>query len=519
MAFIDRNRKVTPATPTNYVPGDKLLNLIADFERAFPVTLSAIPMGAKIAECFGYMHDIYRNMWIYWYINGNSDNQPRAIMNALISKKVKLPGEYLDRKAPPADNLGTNAEYYTKLNKYINTLALNRNVSQIMAGYNRIFRTETYSDDHYLKSIRTIALNTTDIVLGVTPDERFPSRFNDYNTFDKLRTDNSIKWNQIRVVFNLVAFSLATYPENVTQRTEVEEQYVVKLIDAFRKLCRDYINTYTNTSVFKVPNVYRKKTLRNTPLNAREAAFYVDNAIRIRLLNLIMAFTPTSVAACIGEGYSPYVSLDYNGWTRQMREDPSKLDVMGIDNEIFMFDPFKDNMPHFNLLTGDYTRSTAYINDTAALAANIKKHNTIEATSFDEYFARSASTRLTKLRYGQPSQDWDDTSVFTGCTMVKQFFIEKRNAGPYYVKDSLSMATIIKNAASAKPARGTLVTEASLQKWLDRIFIEIIKAIPTSNLRHDNGYHSTEQRTYYVNSLYQNLLHLLGTEAKILETF
>lgn len=519
MAFIDIARKVTPATPTNFVPGDKLLALITEFEKAFPATLREIPPGQKIAECFAYMHDIYRNMWIYFYINGNSDNQPRTIMNALIEKKVKLPGEYLDRKVPPADNLGKNADYYAQFNKYINVLAINRNVNQIMAGYNRIYRTETYADEHYLKNIRTIALNTVDIVLGATPDERFPSRFADYNTPSKIRFDNSIKWNHIRVVFNLVAFSLATYADTISQRTEAEEQYVVKLIDAFRKLCRDYINTYTNTSVFKVPNVYRKKVLRNTPLNAREAAFYVDNAIRVRLLNLIMAFTPTSVAACIGKGYSPYVSLDYNGWTKIMRNDTSKLDVMGIDNEIFMFDPFKDNMSHFNLLTGDYTRSTAYINDTALLAANIKKHNTIDATSFDEYFARSASTWLTKLRYGQPSQDWDDTAVFTGTTMLKQFFIEKRNAGPYYVKDSLSMATIIKNATSAKPARGTLVTEASLQKWLDRIFIEIIKAIPLSNLRHDNDYHSTDQRTYYVGTLYQNLLHLLGTEAKILEVF
>lgn len=151
-------------------------------------------------------------------------------------------------------------------------------------------------------------------------------------------------------------------------------------------------------------------------------------------------------------------------------------------------------------------------------AGDIRRVGTIKNTSFDTYFNATISTWFSKLRYGVLSVADSQFPIYDDTSRLKQLYVDLRPSGVGYKADTLDFKAVLAKAASAKPAKGTIVTEASLQKWLDRIFIETIKAIPTNNIKADTEYLLGEpEKVYRSGSLYQNLIHLMGSEAKILE--
>ena len=266
--------------------------------------------------------------------------------------------------------------------------------------------------------------------------------------------------------------------------------------------------------VFPEVNIYQKTSIRNRPLNALEAAQYVDNNFRLRILNLVMNFSPA--------GFHDLVSNNHN--IKGLIDDGvfSNIAFDNVFGNKFMFDVFINDRPYINHLTSNIKEDNLYKQAVNTFAQEIRKNGTIKNTSFDTYFNTTISTWFSKLRYGIPinlkaSQPFEDDSL-----RLKQLYVDIRTGeGRFkvkYITDTVDFRAVLTKAAPAKPAKGTLVTEASLQKWLDRIFIETVKAIPTNNIKEDTEYFFGEpEKVYRSGSLYQNLIHLMGSEEKILE--
>ena len=184
----------------------------------------------------------------------------------------------------------------------------------------------------------------------------------------------------------------------------------------------------------------------------------------------------------------------------------------------YMFDVFINDRPFINHLTTNIKEDSLYKQAVNTFAQEIRKNGTIKNTSFDTYFNATISTWFSKLRYGIPvniraSQPFEDDSL-----RLSQLYVDLRTSGVGYKPDTVDFRAALTRAESAKPAKGTLVTEASLQKWLDRIFIETIKAIPTNNIKVDGEYFFGDQeKAYRSGSIYQILIYLMGSEEKILE--
>lgn len=510
MAFIYTNNTIRQATPQEYVPGVALTNMIRAAREQFPDSMKSVAQDANaILKVFDTLYPIYRNMWIYRYLV-NPANGWMNVTEALVLKRVKKPSEYHATTNIPRDNIGkANTDFWTKFNAFLTWAALAQApLSSVFDNYIRYRRKfiidndlRRYEDSSNPGDYRTLLDRLSVGVDQLHCDLSKPVTVSLTND-QRWRTLQST-WN--RIVFTLVHMTTVSLPED-------ERRDLMTNIHQFFNLCEYYMAGY-NQPVFPEVNIYQKTSIRNRPLNALEAAQYIDNNFRLRILNLVMNFTPTSFHDVLFNAHN------INGLT-----DNGLIFNANFSGSTYnhMFDVFINNRPFVNYLTTNIKEDSLYKQAINTFAQEIRKNGTIKNTSFDTYFNATISTWFSKLRYGIPVNVRSSQQIHDDALRLKQLYVDARTSGGKfnngYKPDSVDFRAALNRAAHAKPDKGTLVTEASLQKWLDRIFIETIKAIPTNNLKEDTEYFfGQEEKVYRAGSLYQNLIYLMGSEEKILE--
>lgn len=510
MAFIYEDGSIRPATPQQYTPGDALTNMIRDARTQYPETMKTIPPGDNnVLKAFTTLYPIYRNMWIYRYL-ANPANSWMNVVEALVLKRIKKPSEYHVVTTAPVDNIGTaNAEWYTKFNAFL-TWAADKSgplysVFSNYINYRRQFIIENdlqrYEGRGNPEDYRILLERLATGVDQLNPDMSKPVTV-DLVKDQRWRTLQQM-WN--RIIFSLVHMTTVSLPED-------ERRGLMTNIHQFFNLCEYYMVGY-NQPVFPEVNIYQKTSIRNKPLDALQAALYIDNNFRLRILNLVLNFSPTS-----------YYDVLFNTHNINGLTDDGLIFNANYSGSTYnqMFDVFINNRPFINHLTTDIKEDSIYRQAVNTFAQEIRKNGTIKNTSFDTYFNATISTWFSKLRYGIPVDVRSSRPIHDDALRLKQLYVDARTSGGKfnngYKPDSVDFRAALNRAAHAKPAKGTLVTEASLQRWLDRIFIETIKAIPTNNIKADTEYFfGEEEKIYRSGSLYQNLIYLMGSEEKILE--
>lgn len=519
MAFIYTNNTVRQATPQNYKPGVELTNMIRAARAKYPDSMKTFTQNnSNILDAFNTLYPIYRNMWIFRYL-ANPANTWMNVTEALVLKRIKKPSEYHVTTQVPRDNIGkANTDWYNKFNAFLTWAAHAQTplptVFDNYIQYRRRFiidndlrRYEDRDDPQdYRVLLGRISLET-DLL---NPGSLLSSNYT-------LTTDQ--KWRSLQFTWNTIVFSFVHM--TTVALPEDERTTLLNRIRIFLDFCESYMVSY-NLPVFPVVNIYQKTSIRNRPLNALEAAQYIDNNFRLRMLNLVMNFSPTSFHDAIDNTHN-ISGLNDHG---VMYNNETSRDVFfgkrSLSRHTHMFDVFINDRPFINHLTTNIKEDNLYKQAVNTFAQEIRKNGTIKNTSFDTYFNATISTWFSKLRYGIPIDVAAPRPTYDDSLRLKQLYIDLRtpaaNYNLKYITDTVDFKAALNRAASAKPAKGTLVTEASLQKWLDRIFIETIKAIPTNNIKADNEYFfGNEEKVYRAGSLYQNLIHLMGSEAKILE--
>lgn len=509
MAFIYTNNTIRQATPQQYLPGDALTNMIRAAKAKYPESMKVFAQDrVAIVDAFSLLYPIYRNMWIYRYL-ANPANGWMNVTEALVLKRVKKPSEYLATTTVPRDNIGkANTEFFTKFNAFLTWAAhAQTSLSGVFDQYYQ-FRHRFITDNDLSRyegapSGYNALLHRLNLDVDLlNPASPLPRNF-DLTKDQRWRT-LQITWNSI--VFTFVHMTIATLPED-------ERQALVGRIRSFFSLCESYMANY-NQPVFPVVNIYQKTSIRNRPLNALEAAQYIDNNFRLRVLNLVMNFVPMTFIGTIRNIHNIFVFKEAHSTT--------SVEDWGVflqsNAYSHMFDVFINDRPLINHLTTNIKEDNLYKQAVNTFAQEIRKNGTIKNTSFDTYFNTAISTWFSKLRYGIITYSTNQQPIYDDTIRLKQLYVDLRTSGTNYKPDTIDFRAVLNRAASAKPAKGTLVTEASLQRWLDRIFIETIKAIPTNNIKPDTEYLLGEpEKVYRSGTLYQNLIHLMGTEAKILE--
>ena len=510
MAFIYTNNTVRQATPQNYKPGVELTNMIRAARAKYPDSMKAFAQNnSNVLDAFNTLYPIYRNMWIFRYL-ANPANTWMSVVEALVLKRIKKPSEYHVTTTVPVDNIGkANTDFWTKFNAFLTWAAhKHASISTVFDNYikyRRQFIIENdmrrYEEGRDPEDYRILLNRLSVDVDQLNPDPSKPL------TVDLVKDQRwrtlQLTWN--RIVFSLVHMTTVALPED-------ERRSLMTNIHQFFNLCEYYMVGY-NQPVFPVVNIYQKTSIRNRPLDALEAAQYIDNNFRLRILNLVMNFSPTSFHDVL------FNTHNINGLT-----DNGLIFNANFSGSTYnhMFDVFINDRPFINHLTTNIKEDNLYKQAVNTFAQEIRKNGTIKNTSFDTYFNATISTWFSKLRYGIPIDVAASRPTYDDSLRLKQLYIDLRTpAASYnlkYIPDTVDFKAALNRAASAKPAKGTLVTEASLQKWLDRIFIETIKAIPTNNIKADTEYFfGDEEKAYRAGSLYQNLIYLMGSEAKILE--
>nr|DAK28553.1 MAG TPA: hypothetical protein [Caudoviricetes sp.] len=510
MAFIYNNNTIRPATPQEYVPGDALINMMRVAKAQYPESLKVFPqVRSAMIRLFNDLYPIYRNMWIYRYL-ANPANGWMNVTEALVLKRVKKPSEYHVTTTVPSDNIGkANTDFWTKFNAFLTWAAhKHASISTVFDNYikyRRQFIIENdmrrYEEGRDPEDYRILLNRLSVDVDQLNPDPSKPL------TVDLIKDQRwrtlQLTWN--RIVFSLVHMTTVALPED-------ERRSLMTNIHQFFNLCEYYMVGY-NQPVFPVVNIYQKTSIRNRPLDALEAAQYIDNNFRLRMLNLVMNFSPTGFHDVLFNTHN-INGLTDNGFIFNANFSGSTYN--------HMFDVFINDRPFINHLTTNIKEDNLYKQAVNAFAQEIRKNGTIKNTSFDTYFNATISTWFSKLRYGIPIDVRSSQPIHDDGLRLKQLYVDARTSGGRfnngYKPDSVDFRAALNRAAYAKPDKGTLVTEASLQKWLDRIFIETIKAIPTNNIKGDTEYFfGNEEKVYRSGSLYQNLIYLMGSEEKILE--
>lgn len=507
MAFIYTNNTIRQATPQQYLPGEALTNMIRGARAKYPDSMNVLAQNdSTIVDTFSTLYPIYRNMWIYRYL-ANPANTWMGVTEALVLKRVKKPSEFHVTTTVPKDNIGKeNTDFYNKFNAFLTWAAhADTPLSGVFQNYIKYRR--KFIIDNELNRLEysgnpedyRILLKRLDVgVDQLNPDLSKPLTVD--LTKDQRWKTLQITWNSI--VFTLVHMTTVTLPED-------ERRTLLSRVRLFLNACESYMVNY-NQPVFPEVNIYQKTSIRNRPLNALEAAQYIDNNFRLRILNLVMNFSPA--------GFHDTASNSHN---IKGLADSGVFSNYAFGNAFgdrYMFDVFINDRPFINHLTTNIKEDSLYKQAVNTFAQEIRKNGTIKNTSFDTYFNATISTWFSKLRYGIPiniraSQPFEDDSL-----RLSQLYVDLRTSGVGYKPDTVDFRAALTRAESAKPAKGTLVTEASLQKWLDRIFIETIKAIPTNNIKVDGEYFFGDQeKAYRSGSIYQILIYLMGSEEKILE--
>lgn len=510
MAFIYTNNTIRQATPQEYVPGIALTNMIRAARAKFPDSMKVFTQNNNVVlDTFITLYPIYRNTWIYRYL-ANPANGWMNVTEALVLKRVKKPSEYHATTNIPRDNIGkANTDFWTKFNAFLTWAAHAQTpLSDVFGNYINYRRRFIIEND--LKRLEYngspedygILLNR----LSLETDQLNPD-FSKPFTVDLVKDQ---RWRTLQITWNNIVFSLV-HMTTITL-SEGERRRLMTMIRQFLNLCEFYMVGY-NQPVFPTVNIYQKTSIRNRPLNALEAAQYTDNNFRLRVLNLVMNFSPV--------GFHDVLFNAHN--TNGLTDDGLIFNANFNDSTYnHMFDVFINDRPYINHLTTNIKEDNLYKQAVNTFAQEIRKNGTIKNTSFDAYFNATISTWFSKLRYGIPVNVRSSQPIHDDGLRLKQLYVDTRTSGGRfnnkYIADTVDFRAVLTRAAPAKPAKGTIVTEASLQKWLDRIFIETIKAIPTNNIKEDTEYFfGDEEKVYRSGSLYQNLIHLMGSEAKILE--
>ena len=515
MAFIDANNKIKPATPQSLVPGESLVpgadltNMIRAARAKFPENKALPDANASTFEAFTILYPIYRNMWIYRYLANPASNW-MGVTEALVLKRIKKPSEFSATINIPRDNIGAaNVEWYTKFNAFLTWAAhADTPVSRVFDQYEsfkyRFTRDNDIGNDNISPSDFRIVYNRINLETeNLNPASPLPP---------SIRLINDQRWRTLRIMWNSIAYALIDRLNRPP--TEDEKRSLITRIQLFLKICESYMVTY-NQPIFPEVNIYRKTSIRNRPLNALEAAQYIDNNFRLRILNLVMNFSPVGVHDALTNTHNIIV-LQNDGIAFNFSNNDNGFSI--VNGYKYMFDVFTNDRPFINHLTTNIKEDNAYKQAVNTFAQEIRKNGTIKNTSFDAYFNATISTWFSKLRYGIMVDIANQRITIDDSLRIKQLYVDLRTSGVRFTNATVDFRAALSRAASAKPAKGTIVTEASLQKWLDRIFIETIKAIPTNNIKADTEYLLGEpEKVYRSGSLYQNLIHLMGSEAKILE--
>lgn len=513
MAFIYTNNTIRQATPQQYVPGEALTNMIRAARGQFPASMKAVAQDANtILKVFDTLYPVYRNMWIYRYLV-NPANGWMNVTEALVLKRVKKPSEYHATTTVPMDNIGkANTDFWTKFNAFLTWAAHAQTpLATVFDNYIRYRRRFIIDNDlrRYEDSSNPGDYRTLLDRLSVGVDQLHC----DLSKPVTVSLTNDQRWRTLQITWNSIVFTLV----HMTTITLPEEERVLLLrrIRTFLDICESYMASY-NQPVFPTVNIYQKTSIRNRPLNALETAQYIDNNFRYRILNLVMNFVPANFYSTIRNTHN-ITTLREDSDAFRIAANEAAFNLLAGSGH--MFDVFINNRPYINHLATDVKNEIVYGKQAVNLfAGDIRRVGTIKNTSFDTYFNATISTWFSKLRYGVLSVADSQFPIYDDTSRLKQLYVDLRPSGVGYKADTLDFKAVLAKAASAKPAKGTIVTEASLQKWLDRIFIETIKAIPTNNIKADTEYLLGEpEKVYRSGSLYQNLIHLMDSEAKILE--